>query len=266
MIAFGWACALQAQTVTTTPGTSDVHLSTGFGNPAQSAVDGREAEQRQADIHTSTPATDYWLTVNMDSGTLPASISVEVNPTSLPVGTYTSAVTITVAGVASRRGGDSERWNVTSPPSTLSREAQQPDLHRAAQSVGRANGDAVHQRLAHLLHATAGAAWLSVSPAVGIVLPGDLVTLTVNVDARIWLRKIAPYTANITVVASGASVTAKSQNILVTVTVKQRHAHYRERLASGASRECREPKPSPFAGRVSIRLRSSTCRGWRRRW
>jgi uncharacterized protein (TIGR03437 family) len=68
--------------------------------------------------------------------------------------------------------------------------------------------------------ATAGATWLSVSPAVGIVLPGDLQTLTVNVDAANLAPSAVPYTANITVVASGAVVTAKSQNILVSVLVQ----------------------------------------------
>jgi uncharacterized protein (TIGR03437 family) len=55
---------------------------------------------------------------------------------------------------------------------------------------------------------------------VGIILPGDLATLTVNVNAANLAPQIAPYTANITVVASGATVTTKSQNIFVTVTVQ----------------------------------------------
>jgi uncharacterized protein (TIGR03437 family) len=60
---------------------------------------------------------------------------------------------------------------------------------------------------------------MTVSPAVGIVLPGELTTLTINVTAATLAPQAAPYAANITVVASGASVTVKSQNILVDMTV-----------------------------------------------
>lgn len=168
---------------------------------------------------TSTPPTDYWLTVNMDSGTLPASISVEVNPTSLAVGMYTSAVTITVAGVGSPVVV-TVALDVTSPPSTLTLSASTliftaPPSPSVAQTLTLSTNDSPIS-----YSATAGATWLSVSPAVGIVLPGDLVTLTVNVDAANLAPQLAPYTANITVVASGASVTAKSQNILVSVLVQ----------------------------------------------
>lgn len=167
---------------------------------------------------TSTPPGDYWLTVNMDSGVLPASISVEVNPTSLPVGSYTSSVTITVSGVASP-AVVTVSLEITSPPSTLSLSTNSlifsaPPSPSIAQTVMLStNGSPI------AFTATAGAAWLSVSPAVGIVLPGDLATLSINVDATDLAPQVAPYSANITVVASGASVTAKSQNITVYVTV-----------------------------------------------
>ena len=101
MIAFVWAGALQAQTVTTTPGTLTFTYQSGSTTLPKAQSVAVKPSTGKPTFTTSTPATDYWLTVNMDSGTLPASISVEVNPTSLAVGTYTSAVTITVAGVAS---------------------------------------------------------------------------------------------------------------------------------------------------------------------
>jgi uncharacterized protein (TIGR03437 family) len=50
-------------------------------------------------------------------------------------------------------------------------------------------------------------------------LPGDVITLTVSADATNLAPQGAPYTANITVVASGASVTVKSQNVLVSMLV-----------------------------------------------
>lgn len=51
------------------------------------------------------------------------------------------------------------------------------------------------------------------------MLPGEEATLSVVVDATTLTPSSTPYTAKITVVASGASVTAKSQNITVNVTV-----------------------------------------------
>ena len=240
IIAFGWVGALQAQTVTTTPGTLMFTYQSGSPALPKAQSVAVKPSTGKPTFTTSTPATDYWLTVNLDSGTLPASISVEVNPTSLAVGTYSSAVTITVAGVASP-AVVTVGLEVTAPPSTLSLSPTNliftaPPSPSVAQTVTLSTNDSPISYTA-----TSGATWLSVSPPVGIVLPGDLVTLTVNVNAMNLAPRIAPYTANITVVASGATVTAKSQNILVTVTVRKHHALHREHLAAHPSGERRAP-------------------------
>ncbi len=60
---------------------------------------------------------------------------------------------------------------------------------------------------------------MTVSPTVGIVLPGGQATLTVTVDATPLAPTAVPYIGKITVVASGTNVTSKSQNITVSVTV-----------------------------------------------
>ncbi len=214
-----WVCALEAQTVTTTPGTLTFTYQSGSSTLPKAQTVAVKPSAGKPTFTTSTPATDFWLTVNMDSGTLPASISVEVNPTSLAVGTYTSALTITVSGIASP-AVVTVNLEVTSPPSTLTLSPTNlvfaaPPSPSVAQTVTMSTNDSPIS-----FTATSGATWLSVSPAVGIVLPGDLQTLTVNVDASNLAPSITPYTANITVVASGASVTAKSQNILVSVLVQ----------------------------------------------
>jgi uncharacterized protein (TIGR03437 family) len=210
---------MQAQTVTTTPGTLTFTYQSGSTTLPKAQSVSVKPSTGKPTFTTSTPATDYWLTVNMDSGTLPASISVEVNPTSLPVGTYASAITITVSGVASP-AVVTVGLEITSPPSTLTLSATNlmftaPPSPSVAQTVTLSTNDSPIS-----FTATGGATWLSVSPAVGIVLPGELASLTVNVNATNLAPQIIPYTANITVVASGASVTAKSQNILVSVTVQ----------------------------------------------
>ena len=167
---------------------------------------------------TSTPPADFWLTVNLDSGTLPASLSVEVNPTSLAVGTYVSTVTITVNGVSSPVVV-TVNLNITAPPSTLTLNPAvlaftAPPSPSAAQTMTLSTNGAPIS-----FTATSGAPWMTVSPTVGIVLPGELATLTVNVDATNLAPTAVPYAGKITVVASGASVTTKSQSVSVTVTV-----------------------------------------------
>lgn len=67
--------------------------------------------------------------------------------------------------------------------------------------------------------ATSGVPWLTVSPTTGVVTPGELETLTVTVTAGNLAPQTAPYTAKVTVVASGAPVTIKSQSITVNLTV-----------------------------------------------
>ena len=210
---------MHAQTVTTTPGTLTFTYQSGSTTLPKAQTVAVKPSTGKPTFTTATPPSDFWLTVNLDSGSLPASIAVEVNPTSLAVGSYNSSVSITVAGVGSP-AVVTVTLNVTSPPSTLSVNPSSvfftaPPSPSVAQTVTLSTNDSPIS-----FTATAGAPWLSVSPAVGIVLPGDLATLTINADATALAPRSAPYTANITVVASGASVTAKSQNILVTMTVQ----------------------------------------------
>lgn len=220
IVTSAWTSALQAQTVTvtTTPGTLSFTYQSGSATLPRTQLVAVKASSGKPTFTTATPPADYWLTVSLDSGTLPASLGVDVNPTSLAVGAYSSSVAITVAGVGSPVVV-TVSLEVTSPPSTLAVSPSvltftAPPSPSVAQTLTLStNGSPIS------FTATSGATWMSVSPAVGIVLPGDLETLTVNVDAMALAPQIAPYTANITVVASGASVTAKSQNILVTVTV-----------------------------------------------
>lgn len=167
---------------------------------------------------TSTPATDFWLTVNLDSGNLPATLQVSVNPNSLPVAQYVSSVTITVTGAAAPVVV-TVTLNVTAAASTLSLTpatlnfTAPPDPSMTQMVTLSTNGSPISYT------ATSGATWMTVSPAVGIVFPGDLATLTVTVDATNLAPSATPYLAKITVVASGTSVTSKSQNITVGVTV-----------------------------------------------
>ena len=172
-----------------------------------------------------------WLTVTPSLGTLPATLSVRVNPTSLPLGVYnTASVTITVAGVASPVN-IAVTLTVTAPPAHLT-------LNWAALSFA-APGTTGTQSvvlstdgLPISFTATSGAKWLllntpaSGSPAsavTGVVAsPAQPIALIVSIDPTALAALVpqtAPYVAKITVVASGPPVAVKSQNITVNLTV-----------------------------------------------
>lgn len=215
------ACALQAQTtitVTTTPAALTFNYQLQATTLPKSQNVSVRASSGTPSFTTAIPPTDFWLTVDMDDGNLPATLSVSVNPNSLPVAQYTSSVTITVTGAAAPVVVP-VTLNVTAAPSTLSITPATltftaPPNPSAAQTVTlTTNGSPIS------FTATAGATWLTVSPTVGIVLPGDQVTLSIIADATNLTPSATPYTAKITVVASGASVTSKSQNITVGLTV-----------------------------------------------
>ena len=212
---------LQAQstiTVTATPAALTFSYQAGATTLPKAQKISMRASSGTPSFTAVTPPTDYWLNVNLNGGNLPATLTVTVNPNSLPVAQYVSSITITVTGAAAPVVVP-VTLNVTAAPSTLSLTPATltfsvPPNPATAQTVMlTTNGSPIS------FTATPGAAWLSVSPNVGIVLPGDQVILSVVADGTNLTPSATPYTANITVVASGASVTAKSQNISVGLTV-----------------------------------------------
>lgn len=214
-------CSLQAQstiTVTATPASLTFNYQSGATTLPKAQKVTMRASSGTPSFTVATPAPDFWLNVNLNSGNLPATLSVTVNPNSLPVAQYVSSITITVTG-ASAPVVVPVTLNVTAAPSTLSLNpatltfSVPPNPAQAQTVTLTTNGSPIS------FTATAGATWLTVSPTVGIVLPGDQVTLNVTADGTNLTPSATPYTANITVVASGAAVTSKSQNIAVGLTV-----------------------------------------------
>jgi uncharacterized protein (TIGR03437 family) len=67
--------------------------------------------------------------------------------------------------------------------------------------------------------AVAGAAWLTVAPLSGVILPGEVVTLTVTVDPSTLNPQAAAYVGRVTLTATGVPAANKQQNITVSLTV-----------------------------------------------
>ncbi len=163
----------------------------------------------------TTPALDEWITVDPSSGNLPGTLNVRINPTSLPASTYTSTVTVTVTGLP-----------VILVPVTLVVSPPLPDLTLSASIITLSlppstisaqtitlttNGAPISYT------ATAGAKWLTVAPAVAVVLPGAENILTITVDTSTLAPQTTVYTGKVTLALSGAST--KAQSITVNVTV-----------------------------------------------
>ncbi len=184
----------------TLPGLQTISVRASSGTPSYTAT---------------TPALDEWITVDPSSGNLPGTLNVRINPSSLPASTYTSTVTIAVTGLPDIL---IPVTLVVSPPlPALALSASiitltLPPATTSAQTITlTTNGAPIS------FSATAGAKWLTVSPAVGVVLPGAENILTITVDTTTLAPQVTPYTGKVTLALGGAS--AKAQNITVNVTL-----------------------------------------------
>ena len=166
--------------------------------------------------YTITTA-DPWVTATPSAGSLPMQLSVLINPSTLPPGTYTSTVNVQVAGidapvqVAITLAITFTNGGLTLNPATVSLTA--PPLQQTATVEGSAENEPVS------FTATSGSAWLTVSPTVGVAIPGAPVTFTLSVNASTLSPSATPYSGKITIVSSGTGTTTKSQVLTVAVTV-----------------------------------------------
>src|SRR6202044_300569 len=94
------ACALQAQTITTTPSVLTFTYQSGAAAlPAAQTISVKASAGTPTYTTAISPVNTFWLTASPNSGSLPATISVRVNPTSLAVGQYNAAVDLTITGI-----------------------------------------------------------------------------------------------------------------------------------------------------------------------
>jgi len=167
--------------------------------------------------YTVTTA-DPWVTATPSTGSLPITLSVQVNPSSLSAGTYTSIIDVQVAGIALpvqisvtlvvtlANGG------LTLIPNTISFTMPPSPQFTMVQALA-ANVPVSYT-------ATSGDAWLTISPNIGIVLPGAPATFTIIVDSSTLAPQSTVYNGKITIVTSGTGLAAKTQVLTVSVSVQ----------------------------------------------
>jgi uncharacterized protein (TIGR03437 family) len=213
--ALAWASQAATVTLTTNPVQLNFTYQIGAAKlPSVQTISAKASTGTPA-FTAATPGTDEWVTVDPSSGSLPATLNVRINPTSLPASTYNSTVTITVTGLPVVT---IPVTLVVSPPlptlslSTTILTLSLTPFSTSPQAVTLStNGGPIS------FAATAGAKWLTVTPAVGVVLPAAQNTLTITVDTTTLAPQVVPYIGKVTLALGGAS--QKSQNITVNVTV-----------------------------------------------
>lgn len=159
-----------------------------------------------------------WLIVSPLSGKTQFSLSVRVNPTSLPAGVQSTAIVITSAGAANSPISVPVTLTVRNPAPTMT--ATPGSLTFNYQTDGSAPAD---QTMAvttsgeplSFTAAVGGAAWLSVAPTSGISMLGSPASLTVTADPTNLLP--GTFTGKITL--TSANAVNKTLVINVTLTV-----------------------------------------------
>lgn len=218
----GTVARAQSVTVTAAPNSMNIYYLEGATLPAAQNVSltssAAGATYTATVAPTGSTTTALWLTATPDSGTLPAKVSLRVNPTGLDVGTYTASVTFAPAAAVppGTAGVTNVTLVVTEPPPTLTATPSSLTFvappSPAAQTVQLSTSGGPIS-----FTASAGTAtWFSVSPASGVVLPGGPVTLTVSVNPALVGAQVTPYTGRITLTETGSA--SKTQTIPVTFT------------------------------------------------
>lgn len=211
-------CRLLGQTpVTLTPSPSSLSFNYTIGSalPTAQTLGVKASAGKPTYTVAITGTNTLWLTATPDTGTMPASLSVRVNPTGLPVGSYTGTVTVSAAGAAAP-ATVAVTLVVNSPQPTLTISStllnfQSPPLQPAAQTVKLATTGGPVSFTA----AASAATWLQVTPTTGVVLPGETIILTITVDASTVVPSATPYVGKVTIVATGVPAANKTQNVTV---------------------------------------------------
>jgi len=205
--------------VTATPAAVNSIYHIGNTLPSAIGISMKASSGTPAFTTAVTGVNTLWLIVSPDSGKLPSTLSLRINPTTLSAGVYPAAIMVTVTGAAAPLNIP-VTLTVTAPPSSLSLSAttlsfSSPPAPPAAQTVQISTNGTTP--VAYTV--ASGATWLTVSPAQpGYVLPGEPATLTFTADPSTLAPQAAAYSTKVTIVGT-AGTTKLTQNITVSLTV-----------------------------------------------
>ena len=200
-----------APTIGVSPSSFTFTATAGAANPSSQTLDVTNIGAGTLDVHVTDDAS--WLTVTPDSGTAPATFSVAADISGLTANTYTGTIVVTGAGATNTPVVIPVTLTVDAPPTptigvnpaSFSFNGIEGGANPAAQTLGISNTGTGTLNF----HISDDAAWLTVTPDVGIAPAGlsvaaDITGLTENT-----------YTATITVNGTGATNTP----VLIPVTL-----------------------------------------------
>jgi uncharacterized protein (TIGR03437 family) len=213
------AAAQTVATLTPVPTSVSFVWQEGAALPAAQAVSVKSGNSNVAFTTAVAPLGTQWITLTPPSGNLPASLSVLVNPSGLPIGMYSAIISLTAAGFPS----------AITIPVTLTVESPPPTLVLSSMALNFSTPPNPPATQMLTLSTTGGpvpftavaqsAPWITVTPTSGVVLPGFPVTLTVGVNNTGLDPSATAYSGKITVTASGVPSANKTQNVAVAMLV-----------------------------------------------
>jgi trimeric autotransporter adhesin len=205
-------------TLTSTPASLSFVWVEGGTLPAAQTVSVKSGTSLAPFTTALAPLGTQWITLTPSSGNLPVSMSVLVNPSGLAIGTYTVDIQFSATG-----------FSAITIPVTLTVEQPLPTLVLSGTSLSFSTPPDIPVPQTVTLTTTGGpitfsaavqsAAWMTVSPTSGVVLPGLPVTLTVTVNDTGFIPITTAYAGKISVVASNVAASNATQTIAVTMLV-----------------------------------------------
>jgi uncharacterized protein (TIGR03437 family) len=211
-----WAQALPSLSITPSTASFTYQIGATQLPVAQTLQVKRSGSGAALDFTVTVSPPAPWLIVTPTSGKTGTSISVRVNPTSLVAGTYATTIQVDATG-ASGPATASVVFIVRNAP---------PNMNVAPGSLAfNWQTDATTAPAAQTMAVTttgepfaftaaiAGAPWLTISPAVGVVVAGSPLIVTATVDTAGMLP--ATYTGKVTF----TSTTAANKTVTITVTL-----------------------------------------------
>ena len=218
--------AVQAQnnpvTATATPSSLNFSYQIGGAIPQPVNVAVRAGTLTASYTTSIAPVGALWLTATPDTGKLPATLSVRVNPTSLPQGQNQATITVTAPGMSNL--SIVVTLNITEAPPTLTINPITVNLTYPANppAAPPLTGTATLTTTGTPVTFSAsvsGAPWLTITPTSGVVLPGSDFVLNISADPTNLAPVAKAYTGKIVVVANGVAAANRTQNITVNLTV-----------------------------------------------
>jgi uncharacterized protein (TIGR03437 family) len=203
--------------------------SSGFSaNPAAlsfSWLQGAALPAAQSVAISGAAATDFvvsvaggpWLTVTPLAGTTPGTLKVLANPSTLPVGSYSSTITVTPSGtltavqipVALTVTGAASALTIS--PSSLDVTYQVGTPAPSGLTLSLLSGEGMLSFTA----TASGGAWLSVSPPSGVIF----LAFPAEVNVSINPANLAPGTYKATIAIASTTASTKAQSVAVNLTV-----------------------------------------------